>query len=516
MVDSFKYILQETPLAWAIVGGGALSTLLALLVILLAARRGRQVRALRAHLGKGAPPSSTLRFGVALEVPAAASMLLVPALAVAAIALARAQLLAAVTQTDPSQKATFLAMGIAGQLNAICLGGMLVVVQVPLAALALGLALGYRVQAAGLGRAAEVMRSAGADSAEAKAWLQHPGPGTDRVLLVALATAAVVAFVAMGFLNWATHLIASFSAVAGVDPAQKGVLLLAGMDEARVILERIPLVAAAAVVGVTVVAVVVLHVLSAARARLALAPSLPAAPGLSWRAVAAVSGPCLVGAAACLVLVGPYRAENLSPLPVQPVVGGVVLSGGVATPEVQGPDRVDYAPLLTVARAWTRLDHSQVESPRALVERLEVQRNNYKLIHPDRKFPGEALLEADRDVRYKTLQPWLAAARQAGYPRLTLAFSKQELLRRPLLGVLPRKQTTGARVTLVTVTEAPAEAQRLPCDAPAADLGGGKGAVLLEAAPNTAYAQLARAAVAARRAGRKVVIVVPAGDESPQ
>ena len=488
-----RYILRETPLGYFLVTGAGLAMLLLCLGLTLGALRGGRLRRARA----GEPAG---RFSWAAELVTVAAALLVPALIVASVQIARGQVHAALGATDPSQKVTFIARGVAGQLNALALGGQVLVLLLPLAGAALGLLLARRAQLGGLRRATALAASRGEEALEVRAWRAHPGPGVGHLLPLTLGAGVLGAGLCTGVLTWCTDLIRSFSAVAGVDPADKARLLVLGMDEARPALERIPPVLGVAALALAVVALFVLD--APARARRRIAPEL--APGLSWTATLVGAGACLAAAAICALLALPYRAENHDPLPVK-LDGGHVLAPepGIELPPLEGPDRLERAPVLTVRSQEVSIEGQRLDRPARLAEQLEVLRHNWKLINPGRDFPGELLLLADHRVRFARLAPWLRAARGAGYAGLALGFMQSQTLERPLLGRIVASRESAARLDLGGATPG-AEPHRFSGAPPA-----GSGPLLLEPPPELGYDRLARVVVQARRARRAVTLLLP-------
>jgi hypothetical protein len=497
-------VLQETTLAPVLLAAIAGGLVLGALSIVLGALRGRHLRAAAATLKAGTTDHAP-HFAPITELSAVVGLLLGPVMTVVVVSLSRSQVFDALFNPDPAVKFTFLAAGIASQLNGICLGAMAMLIQLPLSAVGLGLALAHRARAAGL-RRSRAHREAG-DEAAARAFAEHPGPAVGQVLLVTLSAACLAAApLVYGVLGWGTGLIRGFSAVAAVDPAHKAELLLLAMQEAQAGLDRWLWIGAGGMLTTAVLAAVLLVFRGPWRRRRVVAPALSPGPALSGRSATLVPVGCLLGAGASLLLAWPLRQENLSPLPVAKQGNVVSPIEGLETPALAGPDKVERGPTIGVSLKRTTLESVEIEGASALQERLQALKRNWALINPDRDFPGAVVLQADRRVRAAVLLPHLRAASGLGYRKVTLAFVKRSVLQRPRLGPIPRVEESGVRLTLVD-GQRDGGIRLLPAG-PLPTFRPGK--VVLDVHPQVRYGRLAEAVVHARRAGEvKLLITEP-------
>jgi len=120
-----------------------------------------------------------------------------------------------------------------------------------------------------------------------------------------------------------------------------------------------------------------------------------------------------------------------------------------------------------------------------------VKKHNWKLTNPEREFPGRIVLISSKDTPVEKLLPWLGAALASGYPEVSLAFLKREVIERPVLGRLQRHHQSATRLRLTLVL--------------------GDRAVIgtLTASSYRGYQELAQAATALRREGREARLALP-------
>jgi len=459
-LEGLRTVISETPLGWVLVAGGAVAMVVSLVVAYEARGRRKLCQRLADALQAGAAGADMPRFSPLLELAGGAALALVPALTVLVVSLSRAVLLDGLTMAEPEQRATALATGIYGQLNGLAMGCNLTLLVSPVAAVGLGMALTARLNLRALGEAA-------ARPPQIKGYV-IPVLG---VLFVVLAMGPLLS----GVGTWVTDLIRSFASVAGVAPDQKVELILMGMDEARPGLLR----------GAKLSGGGLLVVLCLAAVAVWRSPLASGRPRKGyWAALAGALG------LACLAtwFVVPYWQENQSPIPVSPTSGASAWEKpGAELPALQGPDPAVRAPILTLTARGMLLDGAPMERPKQLAESLEVMRHNWRLLNPDREFPGLLTLHADRDLDAEALQAPLASAMAAGYRQVQLGFIREATLRRPVLGEVPLSHQTAALIHLHPG----------------------------EPSPGGTYGTLALAAVKARQAGKNVAFTVKAPAAPP-
>jgi hypothetical protein len=443
-VDNIFYGTVIVPLGLALI-------LFQLVMLVVAIRRRKP----------GRPPLSRR-----LHAIAGLSIVPLPVLVGFSIHAARMTMLAAFVGADgdPSEKATAIARGISGQLNAL-----------PFATTTItsSLALWFAGLAATLGA---------------------PRPGGHRGSFPPLAlVAAGFAPLALGVVNWSTRLIKTFAALMGVPPADKGRIIEGTLEAARADLTVYARLAMIAIPVLTVAA----GVLTVLRDRGVSAESdASAAAGRSWRWP-------LLAATAALLLAGllvrearPMAAENAMPWP--PNRGNELsFPSGAPTPDLVGPDEPERAPVVDVFRDRQTLDGRNADFEE-LESLLGTLRNNFKLLHPDLDFNEMALLETDPATPMARVAAVLRAVRGAWYHKPMLVFAKKETYVRPVLGKVERVVLTGAQLTVAFANEEPDEDEAAAW----------KAAVELRLQDFADYAAFARRLVDLRRAGKPVIVKV--------
>lgn len=365
---------------------------------------------------------------------------------------------------DPSEKATAVARGMSGQMNALPFATTTITVSLALWFVGLASTLGA------------------------------PRPDGRRGPFPPLAlVAAGFAPLALGVVNWSSRLIKTFAALAGVPPEDKGRILEGTLEAARGELTfygRLAMIA----IPILTVAAGVLTVLQDRGAP----PDRDAgrAAGRWW------GRPVLVAAAA-LLLAGllvrearPLAAENAMPWP--PNHGNELsFPNGAPTPDLVGPDEPERAPVVDVYRDRQALDGRNVDFGE-LESLLGTLRNNFKLLRPDLEFNELALLETDPATPTARVAAVLRAVRGAWYHKPMFVFAKKEIYERPLLGKVERVVLTGAQLTVAFATEEPDEDEAAAW----------KAAVELRLQDFADYGAFARRLVELRRAGKPVLVKV--------
>jgi biopolymer transport protein ExbD len=78
-----------------------------------------------------------------------------------------------------------------------------------------------------------------------------------------------------------------------------------------------------------------------------------------------------------------------------------------------------------IADTATLAADSKIERIEPLIQRLETMRRNYAILHPDKPFPGELLLQADVSTDYRVIKKLMFSAAQAGYGNLNFAVNRR-------------------------------------------------------------------------------------------
>ena len=161
----------------------------------------------------------------------------------------------------------------------------------------------------------------------------------------------------------------------------------------------------------------------------------------------------VLGAGIALALAVVNRRTNVGP-PTRDPSGEL----GVETPNLEGPDALDLAPLVAVAATGFAFDHEPVDGA-GLEHRLQTYKANFPLLHPGEPAPREILLACSPNIASERVFAVLETARLMGFDRARLVFEtmggqEQTSVRKPP----PR--VTAARVSIGTDT-APQGAERL-------------------------------------------------------
>jgi hypothetical protein len=411
---------------------------------------------------RGAGPSASMR----LQVMAGLSILALPILAGVSVHAARALIADAIHGTDASEKARALSAGISGQLNAI-----------PFTATATMLALllwlpGFVV-------------ATDARDQERRLW---------PLARLALPVAGL-AGIWYGALQWSTQVIHGFAAIAGIPPEAKAALLLQTLDSARARLELCPRMSSYAIVCLTVVAVALPLVDRWTRDR---ATGRGPAPGSPRRSLAGAVV-ALALAAGLLVAARPMHAENALPWPPPALGGAALLVTDPPTPDLEGPDLVERAPVVQVDADRLLLDGALVTTLDDLGSKLMTLRNNFTLLQPSEPWNGIALVIAHPKLSIPRLTAVLRTIKDAGYQHPAFTFTRAESTVRPTFGRLERVHATAVRATLIDAYDVQE----------AGDPRGGEKGTLVRPRDAHNYDELARQMVAVR--GRDEAVVLDLG-----
>jgi hypothetical protein len=398
--DLARHVAQVIPLFWIL----ALATVVIGLgeIALLAIAVRRQPGP--ANGGGAAAPER--RPSAWFAVAAIAGPVLLAGLIAASIRIGHATLLRGIAATTPDENVKVVVAGLEAFTNAKALGPFL-----------LGPVLGLAVMAASLHAAATLN--------------VRPRPLLTASLL--FVGAGLSPFL-WGTFRYATQTIKVLAGVAGVDVAMKEVMITRGLEET---LELLDWWAMFGTIGFGVA--LVLAIVVTVRAGVG-----PSSPRVSWTS----SVLCLAAAAGLFLAAEPLRAENTTPWPASPSVGAALTNNVVATPDVDGPDEVPPAELVTVTNDLT-LAGGVTRNSEELRDTLVVMRNNYRLLHPDEWGGDENLvIICAPETRSERLIEILQWAKLTQYRRPAFAFGKRTTLERPLMGTLPRWKWTAAKALI--------------------------------------------------------------------
>ena len=338
-----------------------------------------------------------------LAIAAVVGPVLLVGAIVAAIRIGHVTLLRGLAANDPVEAIKLVVAGLEGFLNAM-----------PVGLLLLGPIVGLATIAACL---------------HASAALKIPA--RPLVIMSLLFVGAGLGPILLGALRYATQLTKVFSVVAGVDPAMKEVMVTTGIEETRVDFDRSLIIGA---VGFGAALIFAMVTVTGAQFR-----SRPGRVGWRWPVV------CLIVAALLYAAAEPLRAENATPWPASP--SAALNINRVATPDVDGPDAIPRAEVVTVSDKLLLVDGG----PRNTVElrdALVTMRNNYNLLHPAEETDESLVIVCPPETRTEALIEVLRFAKALEYRRPAFAFGKETFIERPVLGRLRRWQWTAAKALI--------------------------------------------------------------------
>jgi hypothetical protein len=321
----FDYIWRVVPQARAFLAAGAAIGLAEAVLVIVAVLRWRAARNQSRPVGRWP------------ELAAPAGPLVLLAAAAWSIHDARSHFDVAMLTDDPAGRARLLADCFAGQLNAIPLGVLAIVPALVLATIAIAFQVSARLRLPLL---------------------------TTLVLSVGLGLAGLGPLLA-GAYEYAIALIKTLSGIAGVDSGMKSLMVPRALTEAHALyFDRGVSIAIAAVAIVTISSVFLFH----------REGGEIASPRRTWL----WSGLCSVGAAAVWLVALPLRAENQTPWPENPQSGMSLVMASGRTPDLEGNDPLERAPIITIAPDQLLLD-GQPEVPMTLAQDLRTLRHRVRV-----------------------------------------------------------------------------------------------------------------------------------------
>ncbi|MCC7380699.1 MAG: hypothetical protein IT384_02660 [Deltaproteobacteria bacterium] len=360
----------------------------------------------------------------------------------------------ALTDTEPSGKATHLARAIITQVSVDELLSIQLIASGLLLSAGLGLSTYARMR--NTNRAAALLGGVGASLA---------------VLSVPV--------LAVGTLLRAHAFALSFAGIAAADPEAKAKLLKAAIDA----FHGGPVTAALIGGGCLAAGIILLGA--------ALLRSSP--PSFGPRRTAVFSLVSFTIAAALFVETRPTAGENALPIPYAD--SGLVFAHDDISkvPPLVGPDPLRRRPELRLTTSRISIESFAIEDLPGLTSKLEQLAKVDEMMHPARPFQGEILAVVDGDVPAKRLLEVLNAAASARFDRVAFGFAHQgETVNRPIFG----RQTAYSESALTMAT---------PDD---------DGAETLELGPDDLFASIAERAIAVRKGGKSARLRL--GPEEPE
>lgn len=164
---------------------------------------------------------------------------------------------------------------------------------------------------------------------------------------------------------------------------------------------------------------------------------------------------------------------------------------GIATPNLDGPDDVEIAPLVAIGPpSGLAFDHEPVDRS-ALELRLQRYKANFSVLHPGEPAPHEVLLACSPSVPSKDIFSILDSARQKGFDRARIVFQLADPPSSP--------SRSGPRITAAAVSLADQTTSQ-----------DGKSSIRVAEVHDCA--ELSERVIALRRAGQPVALAVRASN----
>ena len=480
-------IVAAVPGFWLLAGAALVAALVELAIIAISAMRlSRQASARAAAEGNAWEAVAALKPPTrALEIIAALVPFALAATYARAIHSSRNLLVEAMSHTDPSEKATIASQAIGGEYNTTPMGILAVGLVAAVGCVAVGLAICARLRARGL-RQAATLAPAAPDAAGA--WLKFPGPVPGAII------GSIALFLVLGF---APVVRAGFAGMLGkirafaatpVPAEAKAPMAARALDDASHLLDQSMVFARAGIGVAALLAAVLAWHLSPARARARLlGKPLSETRGSPFGPV--IAGCAIAAAIGAFLAARPLRQENQLPWPA--FDGGERLMAVIATPDLDGPDELERAPVIHLTPDSTGLDGQETDAE-TLEAKLGTLSHNYGFLHPGIPFNGLAVVVCQANTPADRVSIALRAALRGGFPHPRFVFLKRQVTDRPLLG---RHWRNIARAAQTTAIEDRRDAE--------------PGATIIPAARHATCAAVCKEIVAARRAGLDVALLLP-------
>ena len=397
--DLAHHIAQVIPLFWVLLIAAVVIGVGELALIVIAARRQPDAA------GAGDAAASEHRPSAWFAIAAVAGPVLLAGLVAASIHIGHLTLLRGIASTKPGENVRIVIAGLEAFPNTKSFAPFLLGPVVVLATIAASL------------------------SAAATLNIRPRPLVTASVLFVGAGLSPFL----WGAFKYSALTIKTLAGVAGIDAAMKDMMINRGLEETLEVLDGWAMVGTTGF-GIALVVTIVMVV------RAGVPPN---AHRISWWSPAL----CLAAAAALFLAAEPLRAENTKPWPPGPSLGAGLTNNVVATPDVEGPDEVPQAELVTVTNDLM-LGDGTTRNSEELRNMLVIMRNNYRLLHPSDEVDESLVIVCAPDTRTERLIEILQWAKLTEYRRPAFAFGKRTTLERPLMGTLPRWRWTAAKALI--------------------------------------------------------------------
>ncbi|MCZ6806445.1 MAG: biopolymer transporter ExbD [Deltaproteobacteria bacterium] len=110
----------------------------------------------------------------------------------------------------------------------------------------------------------------------------------------------------------------------------------------------------------------------------------------------------------------------------------------ISMPEAANTEQIEISPIVAIDARVITLDGSrvadtqtlaataQVDRIEPLIQGLETEKRKWETIHPSEPFPGQVIVQADRDIDFRVVKKVMFSAAAAGYGAVSFAVNQRE------------------------------------------------------------------------------------------
>lgn len=110
----------------------------------------------------------------------------------------------------------------------------------------------------------------------------------------------------------------------------------------------------------------------------------------------------------------------------------------ISMPEAANTEQIEISPIVAIDARVVTLDGSrvadtqtlsataQVDRIEPLIKGLETEKRKWETIHPSEPFPGQVIVQADRDIDFRVVKKVMFSAAAAGYGAVSFAVNQRE------------------------------------------------------------------------------------------
>lgn len=110
----------------------------------------------------------------------------------------------------------------------------------------------------------------------------------------------------------------------------------------------------------------------------------------------------------------------------------------ISMPEAANTEQIEISPIVAIDARVVTLDGSrvadtqtlaataQVDRIEPLIQGLETEKRKWETIHPSEPFPGQVIVQADRDIDFRVVKKVMFSAAAAGYGAVSFAVNQRE------------------------------------------------------------------------------------------